>query len=301
MCFFRRVSKGLLAGFASLTAVSIFWSVSFQNVKAESRLSLLCVETVWCNVAQQIGGQTLKTTALLTAPGLDPHHFQPSPSLWRSVGQADGFLINGATYDDWAISFHKAETSQLIIAKLSHWQEGEDPHLFFDPDIVKTVAAVMADWLTDKAPQNKKIYQENLVKFDRSLEDIEKKLALFKQRYQGQSVALTEPAGERLLSRTGLDIVDQHWALSVMNGSGVSARETAQLEQSFKNKKIRALIVNPSVKSVQIANLMNLASQQRIPLVAIQENLPAGLTWQGWMSQILDQLSFALDQKDGMR
>ncbi|MDF7673279.1 zinc ABC transporter substrate-binding protein [Acetobacteraceae bacterium ESL0709] len=298
MRLFQRMDGRVLTGILVALSLGISLCVPVRKVQAAaSRVSLLCVETVWCDVARQIGGEHLETQVLLTAPGLDPHHFQPSPSLWRSVGQVDGFLVNGATYDDWALSFNQGKTDFLNAAVIGHWRTGEDPHLFFDPAIVKAVAVKLADWLGEKAPQDRNFYQNNLARFENSLNELDKKLILFRQRYQGLPIAITEPAGERLLSRTGLELIDKHWALSVMNQTGVSARETASLEQSVEKRQIHALIVNPLVKSTQINRLLDLAAQKQIPLVMIQESLPSGLKWQDWMSQILDQLFSALDQK----
>ncbi|QHI96244.1 zinc ABC transporter solute-binding protein [Aristophania vespae] len=298
MRFLRRASKYFFFIFCSFCSVS--GGFHTEHARAAS-LSLLCVETVWCDVAQQIGGSNLKTKALLTAPGIDPHHFQPSPSLIRSVKQADGFLANGATYDDWALAFRHADSNRFVASEIGKWRNGEDPHLFFQPEIIHSVARVIAVWLEQRDPQNQKIYKDHLAKFEQSLDDLDKKISLFKERYKDIPIAITEPAGERLLSKTGLKIIDQRWALSVMNQTGVSAQETALLERALTQHNIAVLVVNPLVASAQINNLVSIAKKHHIPIITIGETLPAGQTWQGWMNHILDQLASALDKKELQR
>ncbi|MXV45158.1 zinc ABC transporter solute-binding protein [Saccharibacter sp. 17.LH.SD] len=259
--------------------------------------ALVCVEHVWCDIAQQIGGNALHTTVLITASGLDPHHLRPTPSLARTLSQADAVLLNGATYDDWALSLIPQNVHLFNMAQQEgNWRPGDDPHLFFDPKIVRHAAFNIAQWLITKDPDHATEIKGRLDQFTEQTQKILIRLDHLKAHFQGTTIAITEPAGERLLSYAGLTIVDRPWALAVMNENGISARDTASLEENITQHKIRFLLVNPTVMAPEVETIKTLANAHHIPTIELGENLPTGQSWQGWMNHTLDDIEHALNR-----
>src|ERR1700756_2384754 len=64
-------------------------------------IAIVAAENFYGDVAQQIGGAQVKVTSIISAPGQDPHQFEPSPSAARDVANAAIVVLNGAAYDPW--------------------------------------------------------------------------------------------------------------------------------------------------------------------------------------------------------
>lgn len=257
---------------------------------------LSCVEPVWCDIAQQIGGPDLRTHALITSEGMDPHHLQPSPLMARQLATSHAVLLNGATYDDWARKLLPAHVKLFLAADYAGWLAGADPHLFFDLPTVRKTAEQIAAWLADITPQAKQDIAARLTLFEKQIDQISSRLEAISQTNHGAPFAMTEPAGERLLLAAGLEMTDQSWARALMNESGLSPYDTAMLETAIKQKAIRFLVRNPAISAPQARTVEALAHQADIPVISIGESLPAGLHWQDWLNLLLTALEYALKQ-----
>ncbi len=257
---------------------------------------LTCVEPVWCDVAQQVGGSALKTHALITSEGLDPHHLQPSPLMARQLAMSDAVLLNGATYDDWAANLLPPPVKLFIAADHTGWLAGEDPHLFFDLPTVRKTAREIATWLMERTPQSHQDISDRLALFEKQIDLISARLQTISQTYHGAPFAMTEPAGERLLLAAGLEMTNQSWARSLMNETSLAPYDTALLETAIKQKAIRFMVRNPAISAPQASRVENIARRAGIPIIAIGESLPAGQHWQDWLNTILTSLEDALKQ-----
>ncbi len=257
---------------------------------------LTCVEPVWCDVAQQIGGPALRTHALITSEGLDPHHLQPSPLMARQLAVSDAVLLNGANYDDWAAKLLPPSVTLFMAADHTGWLAGDDPHLFFDLPTVRKTAQQIATWLIARTPQNHQDISNRLALFEKQIDLISERLQTISLSHHGTPFAMTEPAGARLLLAAGLEMTDQSWARALMNESGLAPYDTAQLETAIQRKTIRFMVYNPAISAPQASRVEDMARQAGIPLIAIGESLPAKQHWQDWLNTILTSLEEALKQ-----
>lgn len=289
---------GFLAFSARAFSVLLFpvflgsFSPAHATPPSSAPATFVCVEAVWCSIAAQIGGPLIKPDALLRTEGLDPHHLQATPSMARRLAQGQGAIVNGATYDDWALSL--APAGRFVAADLAGWKEGDDPHLFFSPQVVSRVAKEIASWLETRYPARKNEISLRLDGVEHQVAQVESRLDALKARFPKAPVAVLEPAGARLLEAAGLDIADPRWARMTMEGNGGSPRETAALAQALDRKEVRFLVVNPSLDSSSLSAMAARAVKAGVPIVKIGESLPAGLDWAQWMNGLIDQITLAL-------
>lgn len=87
-------------------------------------LPVVCVEAAWCNIAAQIGGPAVQTQSLISTPGIDPHELTPTPSMARNMAHASVIVLNGATYDDWAVHFLLHQQRGLLRLKKRDGAQG---------------------------------------------------------------------------------------------------------------------------------------------------------------------------------
>ncbi|MCP1273966.1 zinc ABC transporter substrate-binding protein [Gluconobacter albidus] len=262
---------------------------------ARSPVRVVCVEAAWCDVAAQIGGADVQTQALLATPGIDPHDLTPSPSMARAMAGATIAVVNGATYDDWALPFTASVPERIVVASLAGWRPGDNPHLFLDPVAVGKVAQVFADRLSHQPGISASDVAERLAAFRKELKGVTARLAAMKARHDAVPVAAVEPVGETLLRDAGLAVVDENFALAIMNHAEPSPRDVAQVDMLVDGRKVRMLMTNPAIHSPQIDRLVDRAQAVGLPVVAIGETLPPGQSWQGWVHGILQTVEQALD------
>ncbi|GEB04061.1 ABC transporter substrate-binding protein [Gluconobacter roseus NBRC 3990] len=255
---------------------------------------VVCAEAAWCNVAAQIGGADVQTQALLATPGVDPHDLTPSPSMARAMAGATIAVVNGATYDDWALPFAASAPGKIVVAGVAGWQPGDNPHLFLDPEAVGKVAHVFADMLSHQPGISASAVTGRLEAFLKELDGVKARLAAMKAQHATVPVAAVEPVGETLLRDAGLDVVDENFALAIMNHAEPSPRDVAQVDTMIDGRKVRMLITNPAIHSPQIDRLVDRAHAAGLPIVAIGETLPPGQSWQGWVYGILQTVGQAL-------
>ncbi|WP_226986650.1 metal ABC transporter solute-binding protein, Zn/Mn family [Gluconobacter oxydans] len=265
-----------------------------QAEPSRTPVSVVCAEAAWCDVAAQIGGADVQTHALLATPGIDPHDLTPSPSMARAMAGATIAVVNGATYDDWALPFAASVPGKIVVAGIAGWQPGDNPHLFLDPEAVGKVAHVFADMLAHQPGISTSAVEARLGAFLKELDGVKARLAAMKVRHESVPVAAVEPVGETLLRDAGLDVVDESFALAIMNHAEPSPRDVAQVDTLIDGRKVRMLITNPAIHSPQIDRLVDRAHAAGLPIVAIGETLPPGQSWQGWVYGILQTVEQAL-------
>jgi len=212
----------------------------------------------------------------------------------RAMAGATIAVVNGATYDDWALPFAASAPGKIVVAGVAGWQPGDNPHLFLDPEAVEKVAHVFADMLSHQPGISVSAVTGRLEAFLKELDGVKARLAAMKAQHEPVPVAAVEPVGETLLLDAGLDVVDENFALAIMNHAEPSPRDVAQVDTMIDGRKVRMLITNPAIHSPQIDRLVDRAHAAGLPIVAIGETLPPGQSWQGWVYGILETVGQAL-------
>jgi ABC-type Zn uptake system ZnuABC Zn-binding protein ZnuA len=68
----------------------------------KSPVQVLAVENFYTSLVNQIGGQCVNTSTILSDPNADPHEFQPAANNVRSYRGAQLVIENGLGYDDFS-------------------------------------------------------------------------------------------------------------------------------------------------------------------------------------------------------
>lgn len=258
---------------------------------ADKPQKMVCIESVWCDIAHQIGGDFLEEDVILRSPSIEPHHFTPSPSVIRKMQNADILVLNGAHYDDWAENFQNKDQKIFNIARLNSWKEGEDPHLFFDFEAVERFSDALAALLIKESGDQKDYFLGNLKKLKVALSLLKEQHKKIIPMTQNEKIAVIEPAGMRLLEKLNFKIINKNWAFDMMNDQNVSPRETAFLEEEIEKKSIRFLVINPLIKGDLSDHIVHLAEKSQIKFLFIGETLPPHKNWQEWIEDIYSHIS----------
>jgi zinc/manganese transport system substrate-binding protein len=257
---------------------------------------------VWGDVVAQIGGSRVQVTALVNDPGADPHSFSASGQNQLAVSRAQLVVTNGGGYDDFIDTMISASNPQVHVINAVA-ESGRKPaadgglneHLWYDIPSVGKVAAKVADQLSTVDPAGADVYKANREKFDAALNGISAATAAIKAAHSGVAVAVTEPVPGYLLEAAGLvDSTPHEFSEAIEEGIDVPPAVLANTLDLFRNQQVKALVYNEQTTGPQTDAVRAAAEQNRIPVVAVSETLPAGTDYVAWMTKNVQALAAAL-------
>ncbi|MGH8219878.1 MAG: metal ABC transporter solute-binding protein, Zn/Mn family [Steroidobacteraceae bacterium] len=262
-------------------------------------LRIVAAENFYGDIAAQLAGPSAEVRSVLRNAAADPHLFEPDISTARAVAEADLVIYNGAAYDVWMerlLAAGRAPHRRVVIAAavLPRIPAGGNPHLWYDPAVIRGVARAIATQLGELDPDRRTDYAERLERFLASLRPLQAQIATLHARFAGAPVAATEPVAHYLTDAIGLTTSNARFQLAVMNGTEPSARDTAAFERSLEDHRVRVLIYNSQVSSSATDRLLAIARRSRVPVVGVTETEPPGVDYQRWMRGELDALARAL-------
>ncbi len=267
---------------------------------ATQPVSLLAAENFYADEAEQVGGSDVKVSSILSNPDQDPHQFEVSPSTARAVAGARLVIYNGIDYDPWMekllAASPSAERKTIVAADLMGRKSGDNPHLWYDPATMTSVAEAVAAELARVDPDHKTDYGARLQAFIASMQPLQNKIAALREKYQGTKVTATEPVFGTMAKAIGLDVRNERFQMAVMNETEPSAADVGAFEDDLKNRQVRVLVYDNQTSDDLTKRLLDLANASHVPVVGVSETEPAGKTYQQWMMSQLDALEKALAQ-----
>jgi zinc/manganese transport system substrate-binding protein len=272
--------------------------ISSSSVSAKSPVTIVAAENFYGDIAKQIGGPGVMVTSILSNPDQDPHLFEASPSVARSLSGARIVIYSGIDYDPWMEKLLSASKSkdrqEIVVADLVGKKTGDNPHIWYDPATMLGLAQSLTDLLASDDPANKEAYQNRLAGFQASLKPIEDKIAALKQRLAGTPVAATEPVFGYMFEKLGMDVRNQSFQLAVMNDTEPSASDVAAFEDDLKNHKVKLVVYNSQASDPLADKIEKLARANKIPVVGASETEPPDKSYQAWMTGEVDAVDQAL-------
>jgi zinc/manganese transport system substrate-binding protein len=279
-------------------AVSMGVCVLAQTSSAWGQINVVAAENFYANVAQQVGGDRIIAHSILNNPEQDPHLFETTPAIVRQIAAAQVVIYNGAGYDAWMSNLLNVtpnpERRVIVAADLLRRRSGDNPHLWYDPPTMPAVATAVAAALSKIDPANKDEYDRRLKTFIESLQPLNEKIGSIRKRFAGTLVTASEPVFGYMAAALGLDMLNQHFQLAVMNNTEPSARDLAKFEEDLNTRKVRVMFYNKQASDRMVQHLVDLAHAAKIPVVGVTETNPPGMSYQDWMGTELANTERAL-------
>jgi zinc/manganese transport system substrate-binding protein len=285
---------------ASHVVIAAAIGMSTLAAAAQAPLNVVAAENFYGDVARQIGGEHVNVTSILSNPDQDPHLFEASPSVGKSLTTAKLVVYNGIDYDPWMnklLSASKAPGRRTLVAgQLLHKKSGDNPHLWYDPATMPAVARQLAMALEASDPSHKTEYEKNLQSFLAALKPVDDKVKAIRTRYAGTSVTATEPVFGYMAQALGFKMRNERFQLAVMNDTEPSASDMAAFENDLKNHRVKILFYNSQASNAAAKRMQDLAKQAGVAVVGVTETAPSGKTYQDWMLEQLDAVEKALSR-----
>lgn len=261
-------------------------------------LTVVAAENFYGDVARQVAGEDAAVTSIMINPDEDPHLFEASPSVARSLTTANVVIYNGADYDPWMtklLAVSGAPSRKVIVAaSLVHRKAGDDPHIWYDPTTMPAAAKAIAQALAERDPAHREDYDQHLATLLAALQLIDAKIAELHGKYAGTPVTATEPVFGYMAIALGFKMRNERFQLSVMNNTEPRASDVAAFENDLRQHRVRLLFYNSQASDTAAQRMVRIAQQAKIPIIGVTEMEPAGKTYQRWMLDQLDAVERAV-------
>jgi zinc/manganese transport system substrate-binding protein len=266
-------------------------------------LHVVAAENFWGSLLAQVGGKDVSVTTIVTDPNADPHDYEATPNDARAITDADYVVVNGAGYDTWADKLinaggGKADRKILKVADLVGKKEGDNPHLWYQPDYVNAAIAQMEQDLIALDPAHADDYRANYATLQQSLAPYQSAIQSIKQQYAGTKVAATEDIFVYLTDATGLDLVTPPaFIQAVGDGNDPPASTVATFQNQLQSGQVKVLLYNLQTVTPLTDSLKQMAQSKNIPIVGMTETVsPPDAKFQDWMGAQISSLQTALVQ-----
>lgn len=265
-------------------------------------------ENQYANVISQVGGRYVQVTAIMSDPNTDPHTFEVSTGVARSVASAQLIVQNGVGYDEFMNQLESAtpNASRDVIdvqTLVGLSNDTKNPHLWYDTKFITKTAVKIEKDLAALEPKHKDYFARRLARFQASIGKLESAVVTFRHKFGGDKVATTEPVADYLLGALGLDnLTPFRFQADIMNGVDPSPEDIALQQSFFTSHQVKVFCYNAQVSSSVTTTLRALAEKSHVPVVAVYETMPTpGYDYQSWMLAEIGALTKALVAKQSTK
>jgi zinc/manganese transport system substrate-binding protein len=283
-------TRWLLACCAGLAVMSILLAGCGGAMSgSKGKLSVVAAEDQYGNVAGQIGGKYISVMSVENNPNTDPHTYEVSPGVASAVSSANLVIQNGIGYDDFMSKIESASGSsnrQVITVQtlLGLPDSTANPHLWYRPTTMPTVARAIATALSGLQPAHRSYFRTRLRRFLTSLDPWVRAIARYRAAYPNVPVATTEPVSDYLLEALGMKILTPATLeTDVMNGGDPSPQDVFAEDNLLGEHRVKVFVYNQQVTDSLTQSFIDDAKADGIPIVGVYETMPTGFTYQSWM------------------
>lgn len=298
----RRRWVAALAGVA--TAAAALTGCTNTGAASNADVSVVATTNVYGSIVQRllsgIPARRVAVTSILSDPSIDPHEYEATARDELAVSRAELLIENGGGYDSFAATLEQAaghHPPTIDAVQLSGHQHDTDlnEHVWYDLPTVARVVHRIARFFQTRYPQYAPVVDRNAARFIAALNRLEAAEARIKATFAGAGVAVTEPVPLYLLQACGLvNRTPTEFSNAIEDGTDASPRVLQDTLGLFTNHEVRLLVYNEQTAGPQTDQVIAAARHDGVPVIAVTETLPAGLTYLEWMAGILRQVEGAL-------
>jgi zinc/manganese transport system substrate-binding protein len=269
-------------------------------------LQVVAVENFWGSIAAQLAGSKASVQSIIVNPAQDPHSYQPTAADARTLATAKLVILNGIGYDPWASQQLSANAVPggiaLNVGDLLGLHEGDNPHRWYSPANVETVANAITADLKRLAPENAAYFDQQRARFEtKGLARYHALIAQIRRLYAHVRVGASESIFALQAPALGLDLITpSSFMNAVSEGTEVTPQDIITTEQQITSHAIKVWIYNSQNATPEIERLNALARSNHVPIATVTETLsPETDNFEQWQVAQLQGLERALHAATG--
>jgi zinc/manganese transport system substrate-binding protein len=268
------------------------------QIASTAKIKITAAENFYGEAAKAVGGDRVEVTSVLNNPSVDPHDYEPTPDVARTVSNSKIIVLNGVGYDEWMeklVNADPASKSKSVIKvadDLMGKKVGDNPHVWYDPEAMPKLTNKIADELTKLDPSGDQVFHKNAQVYITSLDSIKAKIQKLKQ--SGAKIAVSETIFDYMAAAMNLTINNTKFGKAINDGNDPSPADIAQMQEDIKGKNVKLFIYDIQNTSPTVDNIVKMVKSSGIPIVEVTETEPEGKNYVQWMTDILDNIGKAL-------
>ncbi|MCW2683436.1 MAG: fimA [Blastococcus sp.] len=259
----------------------------------------------WSDMTRRLGGDCANVTTVVSSGSVDPHEVDPGTADLAAFSGADLVVLNGAGYDEWAADALAALDREPVVVDAASVagiadHGDDDPHLWYDPEILALTAEAVSGALADLSPDAVDYFDHQLLAWQEELQPYSAAVAELRSTAAGAGVAATETVFDRMSAAVGLvDVTPAGYRRAGDHGSEPSPGDVSAFEAALADGRVDVLIHNTQTGGSVPEQLRAAAEDADVPVVEVTE-APAD-TDSSFVAWQLDQLSELTDALAGRR
>jgi zinc/manganese transport system substrate-binding protein len=270
------------------------------------KLNVVAAEDFWGSIAQQLGGDQVEVTNIITNPAADPHDYEPSAEDARTMAGAQMAIVNGIGYDQWATKLLDANPSSgrtvLTVGDLLGLKDGDNPHQWYSPaSVQKVIEQITADY-KHVDPGHAAYFDAQRRRFETTgLGSYHRLIDQIRSRYAGTPVGASESIFEPLAPALGLKLITPRGFMDgIAEGTEPTPADKATADRQLADHQIKLWVYNSQNATPDVQRLNDAAKGAGIPIATVTETMtPEGASFQAWMTRELEGLAAALEKANG--
>jgi zinc/manganese transport system substrate-binding protein len=298
-------SRPFASQFTLLALVAVFvagcGSSGSASGGSSGKLRVVAAEDFWGSIAEQLGGNRVEVTSIVTNPAADPHDYEPTSADARTMAGSQMAIVNGIGYDPWASKLLAADPSServvLTVGDLLGLKDGDNPHQWYSPTSVqKVVEQITADYKRAD-PGHDSYFDGQQQHFETvGLAMYHNLISQIKSRYSGTPVGASESIFEPLAPALGLKLLTPSGFLdAIAEGTEPTPSDKEITDRQIADRRVDVWVYNSQNATPDVQRLNDAAKAAGIPIATVTETLtPEGASFQAWMSRELEGLRAAL-------
>jgi len=222
---------------------------------AANPLLVVTSNTVLADLVANVGGDQVRVRSLAPA-GTDPHTFQPTPDSIKTLSQARVAFFNGSGLEEWwDKTIRSVKRPDVPVIELSKGlatirmpghdgghghAEGQDPHVWLDPNLVKAYVDKIRDALSQADGANAGFYAGRAKAYQVKLDELDAwiRTEVEKIPTARRKIVTFHNAFQYFANRYGLAVKG---FVVVSPGKEPSAKALAELTRRIKEEQIPAV------------------------------------------------------------
>ena len=268
---------------------------------SSGKLRVVAAEDFWGSIAEQLGGDQVEVTNIITNPAADPHDYEPTSEDARTMAGAQMAIVNGIGYEPWASKLIDANPSSgrtvLTVGDLLGLKEGDNPHQWYSPTSVQKVIDQITDDYKKADPDHASYFDAQQRRFETvGLARYHRLISQIRSRYAGTPVGASESIFAALAPSLGLKLLTPTGFLdAISEGTDPTPADKASTDSQIADKQIKVWVYNSQNATPDVRRLNDAAKAAGIPIATVTETMtPEGASFQAWQSRELEGLAAAL-------
>lgn len=255
------------------------------NVAAADVVRIGVSNLVYEDLARQIGGGQAVTVLLFQRP------IFPLPKLDIVIcgcSGSDAWLANAAQHEKEAFVIKASNQSA------AHRADIESP--WYDVRGMARLTETLAAELTRRAPAEAEQIASNTRRAMAGFSALDRRIDEVSKAYANADVLLADELSRGAIERLRFNIRDEDYLKSLKPGTSPSAKATASLEKAIQRWTGSIFLYDKDAANPTVKELVGLANDGGIPVVALHKQPPKGLHYQQWMLRQMNAVHGALNE-----